>query len=159
MEHPSEAAHACSGVEEAPITTVWQTAIWTVSLRHHCFGDLSSGFALVFLLCFVRLCSFFWSCSVFDHSRPPYFLIQLTHILAALETSACDTCDLWTIKKNEQTCCYGYPALARALGPQKAWGFSWNRVRWRLRDWGLASSLTVKQASKLQTHKHYRSAG
>lgn len=102
MERPSKAAHACSGVEEAPITTVWQTAVWTVSLRHHCFGDLSSGFALVFLLCFVRLCSFFWSCSVFDHSRPPYFLIQLTHILAALETSACDTCDLWTIKKTNK---------------------------------------------------------
>lgn len=47
-----------------------------------------------------------------------------------------------------------YLALARALGPQKACGFSWNRVRWRLRDWGLASSLTVKQASELHTHNH-----
>lgn len=50
--------------------------------------------------------------------------------------------------------CFIYPALARALGPQKAWGFSWNRVKWRLRDWGLASSLTLKQASKLHKHTH-----
>lgn len=116
MERPSEAAHACSGVEEAPITTVWQTAIWTVSLRHHCFGDLSFGFALVFLLCFVRLCSFFWSCSVFDHSRPPYFLIQLTHILAALETSACDTCDLWTIKKKRTNLLLWLPSFGASFG-------------------------------------------
>ena len=58
----------------------------------------------------------------------------------------CISASLWVLRVT-------YPALARALGPQKAWGFSWNRVRWRLRDWGLASSLTVKQASRLYTHK------
>lgn len=41
------------------------------------------------------------------------------------------------------------PALARALGPQLACGFSWKRVRWRFRDWGFASSLISKQAWRL----------
>ena len=82
-----------------------------------------------------------------------YRLKMVSYLWTILTTVA--VCCVFVCVSREHGGCVSYPDLARALGPQKAWGFSWNRVRWRLRDWGLASSLTVKQASRLQnTHTH-----
>ena len=86
-----------------------------------------------------------------------YRLKMVSYLWTILTTVA--ACCVFVCVSREHGGCVSYPDLARALGPQKAWGFSWNRVRWRLRDWGLASSLTVKQASRLQnTHTHTRSS-
>lgn len=87
----------------------------------------------------------------------PLFLQVVRNTAAEAERTSHRGCDFESESPTEPfqcLCCASYPALARALGPQNACGFSWKRVRWSFRDWGLASSRTVKQASMLFSPWH-----